>query len=74
MVPGEHRALSAAELQFLLAAAYARFYFRPSFFANLWPVERRWLRGLVARLDEKVAGLHTRTEIAKMSRAVEVEC
>jgi radical SAM superfamily enzyme YgiQ (UPF0313 family) len=69
-----HPALSAVELQFLLAAAYARFYFRPSFFANLWPVERRWLRGLVARLDEQVAGLHTRTEIAKMSRAVEVEC
>ena len=70
----QHPTLSAVELQFLLAAAYARFYFRPSFFANLWPVERRWLRGLVARLDEKVAGLHSRQEIAKMSRAVEVEC
>jgi radical SAM superfamily enzyme YgiQ (UPF0313 family) len=66
-----HPNLSAVELQFLLAAAYARFYFRPSFFANLWPVEKRWLRGLVARLDEKVAELHSRQEIAKMSRAVE---
>ncbi len=70
----EHPTLSAGELQFLLAAAYARFYFRPSFFTNLWPVEKRWLRGLVSRLDERVAGLHSRQEIAKMSRAVEVEC
>ncbi len=69
-----HPTLSPVELQFLLAAAYARFYFRPSFFANLWHVEKRWLRGFVARLDEKVAGLHARQEIAKMSRAVEVEC
>jgi radical SAM superfamily enzyme YgiQ (UPF0313 family) len=66
-----HPTLSARELQFLLAAAYARFYFRPSFFANLWRVEKRWLRDLVAHLDEKVAGLHSRQEIAKMSRAVE---
>jgi len=66
-----HPNLSAVELQFLLAAAYARFYFRPSFFANLWHVEKRWLRGLVARLDDRVAELHSRQEIAKMSRAVE---
>jgi anaerobic magnesium-protoporphyrin IX monomethyl ester cyclase len=65
-----HPSLSATELQFLLAAAYARFYFRPSFFANLWHVEKRWLRDLVAGLDERVAGLHSRQEIAKMSRAV----
>lgn len=66
-----HPNLSAGELQFLLAAAYARFYFRPSFFANLWHVEKRWLRELVSRLDEKVAEIHSRQEIAKMSRAVE---
>jgi len=66
-----HPMLSAAELQFLLAAAYARFYFRPSFFANLWHVEKRWLRGLVSHLDLKVAEIHSRQEIAKMSRAVE---
>jgi anaerobic magnesium-protoporphyrin IX monomethyl ester cyclase len=65
-----HPSLSATELQFLLAAAYARFYFRPSFFANLWHAEKRWLRDLVAGLDERVAGLHSRQEIAKMSRAV----
>jgi len=31
----------------------------------------RWVRDLVSRLDEKVAELHSRQEIAKMSRAVE---
>jgi radical SAM superfamily enzyme YgiQ (UPF0313 family) len=66
-----HPSLTARELQFLLAAAYARFYLRPSFFANLWHVEKLWLRGLVSRLDGKVAGMHSRQEIAKMSRAVE---
>jgi radical SAM superfamily enzyme YgiQ (UPF0313 family) len=66
-----HPNLSAGELQFLLAAAYARFYFRPSFFANLGHLEMRWVRDLVSRLDEKVAGLHSRQEIAKMSRAVQ---
>ena len=66
-----HPTLSARELQFLLAAAYARFYFRPSFFANLWHGEKQWLRDLVGHLDEKVAGLHSRQEIAKMSRAVQ---
>jgi hypothetical protein len=34
-------------------------------------MEKRWLRNLVAHLDDKVADLHSRQEIAKMSRAVE---
>jgi radical SAM superfamily enzyme YgiQ (UPF0313 family) len=67
----EHPNLSARELQFLLAAAYARFYLRPSFFANLYSVEKQWLRGLVDRLDLKVSELHARNETAVMSRAVE---
>ena len=67
----EHPKLSARELQFLLAAAYARFYLRPSFFANLYSVEKQWLRGLVERLDLKVSELHARNETAAMSRAVE---
>jgi radical SAM superfamily enzyme YgiQ (UPF0313 family) len=67
----QHPNLSAVELQFLLAAAYARFYLRPSFLANLWRVEKRWVRGLVQKLDQKVSELHARKEVAAMSRAVE---
>lgn len=66
-----HPSLSARELQFLLAAAYARFYLRPSFFANFWRFERRWLRDLVERLDPKVSEMHARQELAVMRRAVE---
>jgi radical SAM superfamily enzyme YgiQ (UPF0313 family) len=66
-----HPNLSVGELQFLLAAAYARFYLRPSFFANLWRFERQWLRGLVERLDDKVFAMHSRNEVQAMSRAVE---
>ena len=66
-----HPNLSAREIQFLLAAAYARFYLRPSFFANLWRFERQWLRGLVERLDLKVSEIHSRKELQVMSRAVE---
>jgi radical SAM superfamily enzyme YgiQ (UPF0313 family) len=66
-----HPSLSTGELQFLLAAAYARFYLRPSFFANLWRFEREWLRGLVERLDAKAFELHSRNEVHAMSRAVE---
>jgi radical SAM superfamily enzyme YgiQ (UPF0313 family) len=66
-----HPSLSTGEMQFLLAAAYARFYLRPSFFANLWRFERQWLRGLVERLDTKVSEMHSRNEVQAMSRAVE---
>jgi len=66
----QHPKLSVRELQFLLAAAYARFYMRPSFFANLWRFEKQWARDLVGGLDLKVAELHSRQELAAMSRAV----
>jgi len=66
-----HPNLSAMEMQVLLAAAYGRFYLRPSFFANFWRIEKRWLRALVERLDHKVRALHSRKELAKISRAVE---
>lgn len=65
-----HPSLSSGELQFLLAAAYARFYLRPSFFAGLWRLEREWLQGLLERLDLKAAELHDRSEVQAMSRAV----
>jgi radical SAM superfamily enzyme YgiQ (UPF0313 family) len=66
-----HPNLSPRELQFLLAAAYARFYLRPSFFASLWRFEREWAQGLISRLDSKVAEIHARQEVETMSRAVE---
>jgi radical SAM superfamily enzyme YgiQ (UPF0313 family) len=66
-----HPNLSARELQFLLAAAYARFYLRPSFFASLWRFEKEWAQGLISRLDSKVAEIHARQEVETMSRAVE---
>jgi anaerobic magnesium-protoporphyrin IX monomethyl ester cyclase len=66
-----HPNLSPAELQFLLAAAYARFYLRPSFFANLWRFEKQWVRSVVSQLDQSVAGMHAWREVNAMSRAVE---
>jgi hypothetical protein len=57
-------------MQFLLAAAWTRFYLRPTFYANLWRFQRQWLLDLVHRLDTRVAAHHARREVAKMSRAV----
>jgi radical SAM superfamily enzyme YgiQ (UPF0313 family) len=65
-----HPTLSARELQFLLGAAFARFYLRPSFFANLWRLEGARARGVVATLDRLAAELHARNEVAAMSRPV----
>ncbi len=66
-----HPGLSPEEMQFLLAAAYDRFYMRPSFFANYWRFKKRWLLDLVSHLDRQVRSLHARKEVAVMSRAVE---
>ncbi len=65
-----HPNLSAQELQFLLAAAWSRFYLRPSFFAKMWRLDSRWAHRLARRLDGAVSGLHARQEEALMSRAV----
>jgi radical SAM superfamily enzyme YgiQ (UPF0313 family) len=65
-----HPVLSPRELQFLLGAAYARFYLRPSFFAGLRPADTGWARRLVGRLDRAVSSLHAVQEMALMSRAV----
>jgi radical SAM superfamily enzyme YgiQ (UPF0313 family) len=66
-----HPSLSPEEMQFLLAAAYRRFYVRPSFVANYHRFQRRWLLDLVEGLDHRVRALHARKELASMSRAVE---
>lgn len=66
-----HPSLSAQELQFLLAAAYGRFYLRPSFLANYGKFQKQWLLDAVARLDARVAALHARKELQVMARAVE---
>jgi anaerobic magnesium-protoporphyrin IX monomethyl ester cyclase len=67
----QHPNLSAKEMQFLLGAAYGRFYLRPSFLANYWRVKKEWLLDLVCRLDRRVAALHARKEREVMSRVVE---
>src|SRR6266540_4688508 len=66
-----HPTLSPTEMQFLLAAAYGRFYLRPSFFANYWRFQKHWLLDLVGRLDRQARAFHARKELAVMSRAVE---
>jgi len=65
-----HPSLSARELQFLLTAAWSRFYLRPSFFAKLWQLDPGWAHRLAGRLDATVSGLHARQEAALMSRPV----
>jgi radical SAM superfamily enzyme YgiQ (UPF0313 family) len=62
-----HPNLSADELRFLLAMAYARFYLRPSFFTRLWRLDGR-LANLVGRLDGMASELHSRQERAAMPR------
>jgi hypothetical protein len=64
-----HPQLSAEELRFLLGAAYTRFYMRPSYLGNYLRLGGR-LRGMVSRLDRRVAARHGRQEIALMSRPV----
>jgi len=65
-----HPNLSARELSFLLTAAWARFYLRPSFFAKVWRWDRSWALDLARRLDRAASGLHARQEAALMSRTL----
>jgi radical SAM superfamily enzyme YgiQ (UPF0313 family) len=65
-----HPSLSAEELRFLLAAAYARFYLRPSFYARYWGAPDGWLRRVAGGLDPTVFDLHAWHEAARMSRPV----
>lgn len=66
----QHPNLTTEELKFLLGAAYTRFYFRPSYLANLLKIQNRWVRGWVQRLDQKAAAINSRLEAEKMPRSV----
>jgi anaerobic magnesium-protoporphyrin IX monomethyl ester cyclase len=66
----KHPNLSAEELRFLLGAAYARFYSRPSWLANYWRIQKGPVLDWVHRLDTKVFAAHARKEIEVMSKPV----
>jgi radical SAM superfamily enzyme YgiQ (UPF0313 family) len=65
-----HPNLSGDELRYLLGAAYNRFYLRPSYLANYCRITQAGLREMIARLDARVAGIHSRREVAQMARSV----
>jgi hypothetical protein len=65
-----HPHLTSQELRFLLGAAYARFYVRPTYLANYLGLHRAPIRRLFGRLDRHVFEWHARHEIALTSRAV----
>jgi radical SAM superfamily enzyme YgiQ (UPF0313 family) len=66
----KHPNLSAQELSFLLGAAYARFYSRPSWPANYWRLRKGPILDWVRRMDAKAFAAHARREIKVMSRPV----
>ncbi|HEY7292336.1 MAG TPA: radical SAM protein [Vicinamibacterales bacterium] len=65
-----HPNLTDRELQFLLGAAYKRFYMRPSYLANFLKIQNGAVREWVSRMDRRVSERHTREEIADISRPV----
>jgi radical SAM superfamily enzyme YgiQ (UPF0313 family) len=65
-----HPNLTHRELQFLLGAAYTRFYMRPSYLANFLKIQNRAVRDWVSRMDRRVNDRHTRDEIETISRPV----
>ncbi len=66
----KHPKLSAEELRFLLGAAYARFYVRPSYMANYLRIRNERLRGLIHVLDRKAFERHAELEMEAISRTV----
>jgi len=66
----KHPHLTKRELQFLLGAAYTRFYMRPSYLANFLQIQNTSVRDWVSRLDRRVNDRHRREEIADISRPV----
>jgi anaerobic magnesium-protoporphyrin IX monomethyl ester cyclase len=64
-----HPSLTAAELSFLLGAAYTRFYMRPSCLATYFRVQDHG-RAVVSRFDRLAAAWHERGERAAMARGV----
>lgn len=65
-----HPNLGAGELRFLLGAAYARFYSRPSWLANYFRIEESRMRAWVNHMDRKALATHARQEMALASRSV----
>jgi hypothetical protein len=66
-----HPNLSAKELQFLLGAAYKRFYMRPSWLGRYLRMPGSRAHDNLRALDDRVSARQARAEIASMSRAVE---
>ena len=66
----QHPNLSAAELRYLLDAAYNRFYLRPSWLADWARVTHSGVRAGVRRLDERANARHARLEQLDMQRSV----
>ena len=65
-----HPNLTTGELQFLLGAAYKRFYMRPSYLANFLKIQNSGVREWVSRMDRRVNERHSQQEIADCSRPV----
>jgi radical SAM superfamily enzyme YgiQ (UPF0313 family) len=65
-----HPNLTRSQLQYLLGAAYTRFYMRPSYLANYLRISAPRIREMVARLDASVSRLHARRESEEVSKAV----
>jgi anaerobic magnesium-protoporphyrin IX monomethyl ester cyclase len=65
-----HPNLSADQLTFLLGAAYARFYCRPSWLGNYLRIREEPWRRWIHLLDNKVISVHERKELLRMSRTV----
>jgi len=65
-----HPHLSRQQLEFLLGAAYTRFYMRPTYLANYLRISARGVHAVARRLDGPVSRLHARQERQKMARTV----
>jgi anaerobic magnesium-protoporphyrin IX monomethyl ester cyclase len=65
-----HPNLTADEMRFLLGAAYARFYGRPSWAANYLRINQPAIRRWVQRMDAKALAAHSRKECELMTRPV----
>ena len=65
-----HPNLSHDELRFLLGAAYARFYLRPSWGANYFRISQPAIREWINGMDTKALAAHSRKECELMTRTV----
>jgi len=65
-----HPNLTTREMKFLLGAAYARFYVRPTFVANLLGIQSAPIRQVLRKLDTRVFAHQSQREIEAVSRAV----